>query len=149
MTKYARIVGSVAVELLTPPDGFVLADCVHESIAPLFTEVPDNVTVNSTVASGGKWTIAAIPGPEVPVVTYPVVTPMTFQMLLTSSERIAIKAAAKTDPVIEDWWSIATNPQLTEVDLGLTSVHEALGYLVQQGMLTEDRKSEILIAKVK
>lgn len=151
MTKYARIIDSVAVEILIPPEGFTLAESVHSAIAELFSEVPDDVTVNSTVDAKGKWTITPViePEPIVPVINYPIVTPLTFQMLFTSKERIAIKTAVKTDPIIEDWWSIVTNPQLTEVDLGLTSVQEALTYLISLSIITEDREKEILTGKVK
>lgn len=149
MTKYARIVENIVIEIFTPQEGFVISECFTPEVVDMFSEVPDNVTTNSTIDTKGVWIIAATPPPPSPQVTHEKVTPMTFQMLFTSSERIAIKAAAKTDPIIEDWWSIATNPQLTEVNLGLTSVHEALDYLVQQNMLTEDRKIEVLSAEVK
>lgn len=150
MTKYARIENKIAVEVLTPPDGFTLEQSIHPDLVYLFTEVPDNVTVSSTIDSKGKWAIAPViePEPIVPVVAYPVVSPMTFQMLFTSKERIAIKTAVKTDPIIEDWWSIVTNPRLTEVDLGLKSAQEALAYLVSISIITEDREKEILTGKV-
>lgn len=148
--KYARIENGIAIEIFTPQEGFTLEESMHPDFAVLFEVVPDNITVNSTIDSKGKWTITPViePEPIVPIITYPVVSSMTFQMLFTSKERIAIKTAVKTDPIIEDWWSIVTNPQLTEVDLGLTSAQEALAYLVSLSIITEDREKEILTGKV-
>lgn len=149
MTKYARIVDSVAVEILVPPEGFDLADCVHADIAELFTAVPEDVTPNSKVNGKGVWTVAAIPELEVPLEIYPVVTPMTFKMLFTSSERIAIKRSVATDDVIEDWWGIINDPNLTEVNLGLKSAQDGLDYLISVGIITPERKPEILSGLVK
>ena len=148
MTNYARIVDSMAIELFTPQEGFTLEDSWHPDVAVLFTEVPDNVTVNSTVSKDGKWTIFKQID-NVPTVVYKKVSPMDFQMLFTSKERIAMKTTIKTDEILEDWWSIVTNPQLTEVDLGLSSVQEALDYLVSLSIISEERKTEILSGQVK
>lgn len=145
MPSYARIVDGVAVELFTPQEGFTLEDSWHPEVATLFTEVPANVTVGSTVDDKGKWTIAPAPVEPVAPIVYPKVSPMTFQMLFTSPERIAIRTkVAAPDPVLADWWDIVTNPQLTEVDLALSSVQSALAYLVTLEILTEDRKAQVL-----
>ena len=149
MTKYAHIVDSVAVEILVPPEGFALSDCVHADIAALFTEVPNDVTPNSKVNSKGVWTIAVVPEPQVPLATYPVVTPMTFKMLFTSTERIAIKRSVATDDVIDDWWGIINDPNLTEINLGLKSAQDGLDYLISVGILAPERKVEILSGIVK
>jgi len=149
MTKYAIIQSSVAVEIFTPQEGFTLEESWPPEHAVLFSEVPDEVTPNSVIDDKGKWTIAQIAPPVPDPVLYQKVTPMTFQMLFTSSERIAIKKAVPTDPVIEDWWSLVTNPQLTEVDLNLSSVHEALDYLVTLKIISNERKLEILSVHVK
>lgn len=148
MIKYARIVDSVAVEILVPPEGFDLADCVHEAMISLFTEVPANVTANSKISGTGKWTIAPGLEPSPASITYSTVSAMTFQMLFSSQERIAIKGLTSTDTVIEDWWGIVNDPRLTEVDLNLKSVQDALEYITSIGILVEGRKTEILAAKV-
>lgn len=149
MTNYARIEDKIVVEIFTVQEGFTFEESIHPDLAPLFTEVPDNVTVNSTIDSKGKWTIAPTLESAPVKIVYPEVTPMEFQMLFTSSERISIKKLTQTDPVIEDWWSIATNPLLKTVDLNLNSVQETLSYLTQINVLTEERKQEVLSAKVK
>lgn len=147
--KYARIENGVAVELFAPQEGFTLEDSWHPEIAALFAEVPANVTAGSAIDAKGKWTIAPAPVEPEAQVIYPKPTPMAFQMLFTSSERIAIrKKVAEPDEVLADWWAIVTNPQLTEVDLGLSSVQKALAYLVTLEIITEDRKTQILSAQI-
>lgn len=136
MTNYARIIQSVAVDVSSTP-----SESFHPDIAAEFVEVPDKVD-RGWVFSGGKWSAPAPPEPQKPV--YPVVTPMTFKMFLTSAERIAIKRLVPTDEVIDDWWNIVNDPELTEVDLNLESARDALDYLITLGVLTADRKAEIL-----
>ena len=83
------------------------------------------------------------PVPE-PTVTYPKVSPIEFKLLFTPQERVAIKVARQTDPVIDDFYDIVEDPRLTHVDLGLASTQSALDYLTAQGLLAEGRKAEIL-----
>ena len=64
--KYARIIDSVAVEIFEPQEGFTLAESFHPDIAIFFTEVPDEVTANSTKNEDGTWNIFALTvAPEV------------------------------------------------------------------------------------
>ncbi len=58
MPKYARMVGNVAAEVFTPPEGVALAECFHPDVAAQFEEVPEEITQNSTRSAKGKWTIA-------------------------------------------------------------------------------------------
>jgi|GEM_PF-6953817 len=91
-------------------------------------------------------------------IVYPVVSPMTFQMLFTPLEEIAIKKVVDGDPAAEPpvaanqevaiWWGRLTNPGLTEVDLGLKSVQGALEGLVALGALASDRVAQILTGKL-
>lgn len=76
--------------------------------------------------------------------SFPKVSPVEFMLLFTSSERVALKAARPTDPVIEDWLDIVQDPRLQYVDLGLASTQDALTYLVQQSLITEQRRTQIL-----
>lgn len=152
MTKYARIVDSVAVEILVPPEGFTLEECVHADIAVLFVEVPDNITVNSTIDSKGKWEIAE-PAPEQPApITYPVVTLATFRNLFTPAEERAIKklVADEPDGDIAIWWSrLFDSNGLRDVDLNLASIQGALQGLVELGAIERPRVAEILTGQVK
>lgn len=138
MTNFARIIDNVAVDVCTDP-----AHCFHPDIAREFVQVPDEVQ-EGWIRADGKWSAPApAPQPE-PVPVYPTVTPVEFKLLFTSHERVAIKAARATDPVIDDFYDIVEDPRLTFVDLGLQSTQDALSYMVAQGLLTEDRRSEIL-----
>jgi hypothetical protein len=65
--KYPRIIDNVAVETFVPQEGFTLSESFHPDIAKLFTEVPDEVTANSTKNEDGSWNIYVAPvEPEAP-----------------------------------------------------------------------------------
>lgn len=95
---------------------------------------------------------------SVALAVYPVISPMTFQMLFTVTEEVAIKKLVNGDPgaqppiaVNEDiavWWGRLTNTGLTEVDLGLSSVQGALQGLVALGVLAAERVPQILTGKL-
>jgi hypothetical protein len=69
-------------------------------------------------------------------------------LLFTSSERVALKAARLTDPVIDDWMDIVQDPRLTHVDLALQSTQDALSYAVSVNILTAERREQILTGQV-
>jgi hypothetical protein len=128
MTKYARIISSVAVEVFTPHNGFSLSECFHPDVAATFSAVPDNVTAGSTVDGAGHWTIAPdapapAPGPM------PMLTPMTLYMAFTPAERIAIKTSA--DAMVKEFWAMYQLAVQLEKDIdpNLISVQEAMDYL--------------------
>lgn len=119
----------------------------HPDVAKFYTaDVPDDAA-NGDGWDGTTLTKPVIPEPapvEPPAPVPPKVSPVEFMLLFTSPERIAIKAARQTDPVIDDWLDIVQDPRLTHVDLGLKSTHDALDYLTAQGMLDAGRKDEII-----
>lgn len=78
----------------------------------------------------------------------PSVSPIEFKLLFSAQERVAIKAARQTDPVIEDFFSIVEDPRLTHVNLGLQSTQDALAYLKAKGIITTSRRQEILAGQV-
>lgn len=142
MTNYARIINNVAVDVSTDP-----ATHFHPDIAVQFEPVPNEVR-SGWIRKDGQWAAPApTPQPE-PVPIYPKVTPVEFKMLFASAERIAIKAARETDPVIDDYFDIVEDPRLQVVDLGLHSVQEGVHYLQTIGILTEDRVSQILAGTI-
>lgn len=158
MQKYARLLAGEVVELVIPPEGSTIADCFVKQIADQFIKCPANITVGSTLSSAGKWTVKADSTPVVvpPAAIEPApakqsikVSPVEFKLLFTSSERIAIKQLIETDQVIEDFFSIIDDRRLTYVDLGLNQTSDALSYLVQLDVITEDRKAEILTGELK
>lgn len=142
MTNYARIINEVAVDVCTDP-----AHCFHPDIAVQFEPVPDEVQAG-WIRKDGRWAAPA-PAPQPgPVPVYPKVTPVEFKMLFTSAERVAIKEARATDPVVDDFYDIVEDPRLQVVDLGLHSVQEGIRYLQTIGILTEDRVSQILAGTI-
>lgn len=65
-------------------------------------------------------------------------------LLFTSTERVAIKAARVTDPIIDDFLDIIEDPRLTSVDLALGSTQDALSYFTALDILAAGRKAAIL-----
>lgn len=79
-----------------------------------------------------------------PITDAPKVSPVEFTLLFTSEERVAIKAARATDPVIADIYSIVDDPRLTHVDLGLQSTRDAIDYLIGKELVAPGRRDAIL-----
>ncbi len=128
MTKFARVVDGVALEVFTPPAGSTLVDCFHPDIADQFTECPNNVVPNSTVDEDGDWIIAAPAQPAPAPVVYPRVGPIAFKLLFTSAERIKAKELEETNAAIKDFWSLLDDVRTTEIDMNLASVRGAIEY---------------------
>ena len=150
MTNFARVINDVAVDVSSTP-----AEQFHPSIAEQFEPVPDEVQAGWVRNEDGEWEAPA-PSPEPTPTPEPEptpseatkVSPVEFKLLFTSAERVAIKAARATDQVIDDFYDIVEDPRLTFVDLGLPSTQDALAYMVAQGLLTDERRSEILSGNV-
>jgi hypothetical protein len=120
-------------------------ECYHPDIAALYSvQVPDK-SDNGDGWDGVTLTkpLPPAPAPAVAVIP-PSVSVITFKMLFTCAERIAIRAAIATDPVVSDWWSLLQDPRLTTVDMSLASVQSALDYLTLIGKLAVGRKAQIL-----
>ena len=144
MTNFARVINDVAVDVSSTP-----AEQFHPSIAEQFEPVPDEVQAGWVRNEDGEWEAPApSPEPEPTPSESPKVSPVEFKLLFTSPERVAIKAARATDQVIDDFYDIVEDPRLTFVDLGLQSTKDALSYMVAQGLLTAERRSEILSGNV-
>lgn len=141
--KYARNVNNIAVDVRAEsPEG-----CFTPEIAAEFIEVTDEVE-NGWILENGIWTAPPepepTPEPTPAPAAAPKVSPVEFKLLFTSAERVAIKTARATDPVIDDFFGIIEDPRLTFVDLGLQSTKDAIAYLVSKNLLTEARASEVL-----
>lgn len=78
----------------------------------------------------------------------PKLSPVEFKLLFTPQERIAIKAARLTDPVLADGYEILEDPRLTQVDLGLGSVRDLINYMVGIDLLTPARRDQVLSGQV-
>lgn len=105
----------------------------------------DGVTVGNTTLTKADidqhytWDVAR--GDFVPRSTS-VLTKLDFLRRFTTQERIAIREAAKTDPVIfdaMDLLNMATYVSLTDQD-----TINLVGYLALQGVVAQTRVSEIL-----
>ena len=126
------------------------SELYHPDVAALYTEqVPDDA------ANGDTWDgttltkpVVVIPEPVAAIVIPPKVSPVQFKLLFTSPERVAIKAIRTTDAIVDDFYDIIDDARLTEVDLNLQSVQDALDYLTALGLLAAGRKAEILLGVV-
>lgn len=138
MTNFARVINNIAVDVSADPQ-----NSFHQDIAAQFEPVPDEVKPG-WVRTGDQWTPPAPqPEPE-PSPVYPQVTRVQFKMLFTSAERIAIKTARATDAVLDDFYELLEDPQLTYVDLNSQSNQDAVNYLASKGYITPERIPEIL-----
>ena len=138
MANFARIINNVAVDVSTDP-----TNQFHPDIAAQFEPVPDEVQ-QGWIRKDGQWSAPApAPQPE-PAPTYPKVTPVQFKMLFTSPERVAIKAARATDPVVDDLWELVEDPRMEYVDFGLKSVRDSIEYLATAGLIEPERVGEIV-----
>ena len=138
MANFARVIKNVAVDVCADP-----ANSFHPGIAREFEQVPDEVQAG-WVRIDGVWSAPApTPQPE-PEPTYPKVTPVQFKLLFTSPERVAIKAARATDPVVGDLWELVEDPRMEYVDFGLKSVRDSIEYLATAGLIEPERVGEII-----
>ena len=142
MTNYARVINNIAVDVSADP-----ANSFHPDIAAQFEPVPDEVK-QGWVRIDGVWSAPApTPQPE-PVPVYPKVTPVEFKLLFTSPERVAIKGARATDPVVDDLWELVEDPRMEYVDFGLKSVRDSIEYLATAGLIAPERVAEIISGKL-
>lgn len=80
---------------------------------------------------------------EIPVISAPKVhTAYQFLLRFTAEERAAFREAANTDPIVADFQQLAGAAQEVWTDDPMTIA--GMGYLVAVGLLTEQRKNEIL-----
>lgn len=144
MSNFARIINNVAVDVSTNPQ-----EQFHPDIAAEFEPVPDDVQAGWARNEAGEWEAPApTPEPTPAPTESPKVSPVEFKLLFTAQERVAIKAARASDPVIDDFLSIIEDPRLTHVNLGLQSTQDALGYLETKGVITDARRGQILAGQV-
>lgn len=85
-------------------------------------------------------------GPEPVPYVLPVVTKTAFRFRLTDSEYVGILSVAKTDVEVQAW--VETFNMVTQVNLDDPRTATGLEMMVTKGLLTEERKTEILTAPV-
>ena len=122
-------------------------DLYHPDIAKHYdTDVPDDA------ANGDGWEGGVLIKPEPqepqPVAPQPepdiLVSPIEFKLLFKLHERVAIKAARVTDPIVDDFMEIVEDVRLTHVNLSLSSTKEGVNYLESVGLVGEGRAALIL-----
>jgi hypothetical protein len=142
--KYARQVGNVIQEIID----FDPSGRFAQSVAAQFFSVVDTVQVGARLVNGAWVNPDPAPAPQAPTAPAKIISPIEFKLLFTSAERIAIQAARATDPIIDDFYDILDDPRLTEVNLGLKSTQNGVGYLALQGHIAPARVVEILTGVV-
>ena len=76
------------------------------------------------------------------------ISPIEFKLLFTAQERVSIKAARSTDPIVDDFYDIVEDPRLTHVDLALQSTKDAINYLATSGLIEPQRVQQILSGQI-
>ena len=76
----------------------------------------------------------------------PIITKLEFRFRLTDAEYIGILSAAKTDVEVQAW--VETFNMVTQINLDDPRTISGLDMMVAKGLLTEERKTEILTAPV-
>ncbi|WP_417551812.1 hypothetical protein [Marinomonas fungiae] len=145
--NYGRIKNGVVVDIATDPN-----KQFHPTIAAEFVEIPDGAGAGWTF-DGTDYAPPVAPDTE-PVEPEPtkraIISPVEFKLLFTLSERVAIAELRKTDPILEDFYSLLDDSRLTAVDLAATSIVEGVEYVINElfnaGKVenVETRKAEIL-----
>jgi len=109
-----------------PPEGTIVVPC------------PDD--------AGPDWTYDGVSFAAPPhvqnVITEPPLSKIDFLRLFTQTERIAIKEAAKTNPVVEDYQYMIDNS--TIVMLSDPDIQADVAVLESAGLIAEGRAAQIL-----
>lgn len=135
MTKFARIINNVAVDVSDDPKNHF-----HPDLAAEFKKVPNEVQPGWQLVDK-VWTEPK-PAPE--IIPPKVVDPVNFKLLFTLNERAAINEARAKDAIINDFYSMIEDPRMTSIDLNLQSNKDFIDYLIKKQLINEDRKKEIL-----
>jgi hypothetical protein len=117
MATYAVIKNDKAVEVLIPPEGFSLGDCIHESMQGNFILVPDGTEKGASLVDG-VWV-----APEISELV-PLGTPQEltvsipeFWRLWGLAEWVAVEEMAKTSPELDVLIKRLNHARTTEVPL--------------------------------
>lgn len=129
--RIAIIENGVVVNIILADPGW-LADNGLNGIV-----IPDDLTVSIGWLWNGDSFAQPAPDPASPVMSR-----LAFMRRFTMQERIAIRAAVPTDPVLADVNALLELAQ--EVSLDDPDTQMAIGYMTQLGILTAERAAEIL-----
>jgi hypothetical protein len=115
---------------------------IHPALHGEYLQVPDAVEPGF-IKTGRKFEAAApvaavAPPPPEPIT---VVSRLDFLRRFTRAERIALRAAEATDPVVADFLLMLTLAE--DVDLTSEDVTDGLAYLEANGFVTAERSAAI------
>ena len=142
--KYARIVNGIAVDVRAESPG----GCFTPDVVAEFVEIPDNVE-DHWILTGTEWAAPVIPEPTVVEQLILIISPVEFKLLFTPQERLAIKAEQANDEILDDLFTILDDPRLKEINLNLESNKAVMEYLQSKGLITAERKAEIMTGVLK
>lgn len=143
MAKFAWVENNVIRDLC---DGDPV-ELFHPDVAVHYSTAVGDEVEKDFVLTDGVWA-APVP-PEIgeaieTLVRTTQISPTDFKLRFTSQERVAIKTALATDPVIEDFYSILDDARFTVVNLEDQNVLSFVAHLQSINLLTSDRATEIL-----
>lgn len=142
MSNYARIINGVAVDVCPDP-----ATHFHPTLAGEFVAVPSTV-VPGWQLKDTSWSAPAVVDLSVAVFEQGNLQPtaLQFLLMLTAAEQVAIREAAKTDPMVGVLVTMVDDPRLTFVDLTNATVVEGIQYLTTTtpALLTKARAARLL-----
>ena len=106
-------------------------------------EKPNLIPTSRQDVLGMKWTgsgwITPDPARPEPITT---MTHLSFLRRFTAAERSALRAAAKTDPILDD--AMYLFEQAKEIDTTDVDTQQFTGYMIQEGLLAPERQAEVL-----
>ena len=137
MSKFAKVVNDTVIEVLDTLEGRI-----HPALHGEYVQVPDAVEPGF-VKNGRKFEAPVPVAPAAPPPPEPVtvVSRLDFLRRFTRAERIALRAAETTDPVVADFLLMLTLAE--DVDLTSADVTEGLAYLEANGFITAERGAAI------
>lgn len=142
MTKFARIVNDIAIDVCDNP-----SELFHPLVAAEFTEVPEQVETGFKL-NNGNWIppiTETFSAEEVAVTNK--IQAIDFKLLFSAQERISVTQAKATDALIDDFFSLVDDPRMTTIDLALQSTKDIINHLVTVNILTPQRAEDILANK--
>lgn len=91
MSSYGRISNNIVMQIITPPPGFALEDCIHPSLAGRYTAIPDGVDIGAIYdADAGTYT-----NPDATAVAASEADAAAQLAAAQASKLVAINAAAQ------------------------------------------------------
>ena len=157
MSQYAQIINGTVQRIITLDDAWYASLVasgnpkanmylpISEESAPLYDDssevIFDEYTINGSVVNR-TWSVRAKTEEELLQESTRTYTAYEFLLRLTAEERAAIRAAAQSDVLVADFLQLAQAAQ--EITTTDPTTVAGMGYLVFAGLLTAERKDEIL-----